>query len=557
MKCPHCQTENPSPAKFCLECGASFNRFRRSDPRSMSDDLERALSEALDQQAATAEILGIISDSPADAQPVFDAIAVNALRLCDARGAVVVRYDGELLHVVAHHNVNPEAVDLLKRQYPLAPDRQLPIGRAVLDGAVVQVTDLQTVEFSGTVARQFGARGHVSIPLLHGGRAIGAIGISRPTLGPFSDRQVALLQTFAAQAVIAIENVRLFNQLQEKNRALTAAHAQVSESLQQQTATADILRVISGAHTDTQPVFEAIVQSAARLCNAGHATVLRTDGTTLYLLANYGSSPELLARARALFPRPLDTTTTAGTAILTRSVVQVPDSEDASASEFVRQGGRLLGYRSSLAVPMLRGSEAIGAIRVTRREPSRFSDADVELLRTFADQAVIAIENVRLFKELETRNRDLTVALDQQTATSEVLRVISSSPTDVQPVFEAIVRSASRLCDGEAALATRFDGESIHLAAQYNLRPGTEDILPRLFPRPPGREMAAGRAIMTRAVVHIPDVRTDPDYDPEVARPRGCGACWWFRCCARVCPSAPSACRGRGLERFLTVRSSS
>src|SRR5262252_8000411 len=213
----------PKPAKS-KEAKPRVARKSPKDDDATGRDLETRLAEALqreaeatkreaealEQQAATAEILGIISNSPTDAQPVFDAIAVNALRLCDARGAVVVRYDGALLHVVAHHNLSPEALDRTKRRYPRVPDRGLPIGRAVLDAAVVQVTDLQTtIEFSGTVAREFGARGHVAIPLLHMGRAIGAIGISRSTLGPFSDRQVQLLQTFADQAVIAIENVRL------------------------------------------------------------------------------------------------------------------------------------------------------------------------------------------------------------------------------------------------------------------------------------------------------------------------------------------------------------
>src|SRR5499427_5041733 len=244
MTCPGCQHENRAAAKFCEECGTPFKLPSKSDPSSPWAELERALSEALDQQAATAEILGIISNSPTDAQPVFDAIAVNALRLCDARGAVVVRYDGALLHVVAHHNLSPEAVDRTKRRYPRAPDRGLPIGRAVLDAAVVQVTDLQTaIEFSGTVAREFGARGHVAIPLLHMGRAIGAIGISRPTLGPFSDRQVQLLQTFADQALIAIQNVRLFKEQETRNRELTRA-------LEQQTATSEILRIIAHAQTE-------------------------------------------------------------------------------------------------------------------------------------------------------------------------------------------------------------------------------------------------------------------------------------------------------------------
>jgi two-component system NtrC family sensor kinase len=198
--------------------------------------------------------------------------ALNGLRLCDAKGAVVVRYDGELLHLVAHHNVNPEAVDRLKRQFPLAPDHHLPIGRAVLDGAVVHVPDLQAaVEISESVARQFGARSQVVIPLLHQGRAVGAIGIPRPQLGPFSDRQIELLKTFADQAVIAIENVRLFNE--------------TKEALEQQTATSEILGVISQSPTDVQPVFDAIAQRAMTLCEAQQGAVLKFDGELIHIVA--------------------------------------------------------------------------------------------------------------------------------------------------------------------------------------------------------------------------------------------------------------------------------
>src|SRR5437867_8678308 len=238
-------------------------------------DLEKSLAEALEQQTATTEILGVISSSPTNAQPVFDAIAVNALRLCDAEGAVVVRYDGALLHLAAHHNVNAEAVERLGCQYPQAPDRHAPMSRAVLDGAVVHVPDLQAaVEFSGSVARQFGARSHVSIPLLHQGRAIGSIGISRRRLGPFSDRQIELLKTFAAQAVIAIENVRLFTELAASNRDLTVA-------LDQQTATSEILRVISRSPTNVEPVFRTILANANRLCDARFSVLWLWNGEAL------------------------------------------------------------------------------------------------------------------------------------------------------------------------------------------------------------------------------------------------------------------------------------
>src|SRR5262245_52205132 len=369
---------------------------------------DRMLTEALEQQTATAEILRVISRSPTDAEPVFDAIARRALSLCRGQAALVVRYDGGLLHLAAHHNLPAPGVGMVEGRLPRPADRTFPIGVAVLDRVVCNVPDLSTAPQFPKLDREF-HRGLISVPLLHEGQAIGAIGVSRAEPGGFSDRQIALLQTFADQAVIAIENVRLFTELQEKNRALTDAHTQVSEALERQTAAANILQVISQSRTEVQPVFEAIVRSSARLCRAAVASVTVTDGRMLYLPANYGSSAsaEAMATIRARFPRPLDSNTAPGAAILARSIVQVPDVREPSVVEFTRQAGQVLGYRSLLSVPLLREGAAVGAITVHRVEPGLFSDSEVELLKTFADQAVIAIENVRLFNELRARNTDL------------------------------------------------------------------------------------------------------------------------------------------------------
>ena len=500
MKCPRCAHDVRSRAKFCDDCGTPLG----SAHRAPSAGLTSALSEALEQQAATSDILSVISTSPSDAQPVFDAIAVNAIRLCDAAGAVVVRYDGSVLHVVAHHNVNPEAVDRLKRLYPLVPDRQLPLGRAVLDTAVVQVTDLQTsVEFSGTVAREFGARGHVAIPLLHEGRAIGAIGISRPTLGPFSDRQLAVLQTFAAQAVIAIQNARLFNE--------------TKDALEQQTATSEILRVIASSPTDLQPVMNVVAENAARVCGASDALVYRLEGRELRLVASYGHVPAVRSWV-------LDRGHLSSRAVIDRETVHVHDISAAEA-EFPTSAktARPRGTRTCLATPLLREGIPIGVIAIRRLEVCPFSDRQIALLKTFADQAVIAIENVRLFTELEEKNRALTDAhaqvtetLEQQTATSEILRVIASSPTDVQPVFDTIVASAIRLCGARMGAVHRYDGELIHLAVLHNFPPQVVEVLQSMYPRPPQPDQASGRAILTRAVAQIEDMPADSQYTREV-----------------------------------------
>src|SRR5262249_24545773 len=278
------------------------------------------------------------------------------------------------------------------------------------------------------------------------GDPIGVIMVARPEPGPFSNNEIELLKTFADQAVIAVENVRLFTELQEKNQALTQAHAQVTESLEQQTATSEILRVISSSPTDMQPVLAAIAERAARLCGADDVKIHLVDGDTLRLVAQLGPIPAVEAR-------PITPTRHIGRAVLERRTIHIHDmqavlEEFPDAAAFVRA----FGTRTSLATPLVREGAAIGVIQIRRLEVAPFSAKQIALLETFADQAVIAIENVRLFTELQEKNQALTKAhpqvsetLEQQTATSESLRVISSSPTDVQPVFDAIVKSVVRL----------------------------------------------------------------------------------------------------------------
>ena len=297
--------------------------------------------------------------------------------------------------------------------------------------------------------------------------------------------------------------------LEQKVEARTR---ELTETLEQQTATAEILRVISSSPTDVQPVFDTIVSSALRLCKGATARVYRAEGGMLHLSADTGGSPEALAAVRARYPRPVDMDSTPGIAILTRAVFEVPDTEDPSALEISRELGRLFGIRNLFTVPMLREGEAIGAIVVSRREPGAFADREVALLKTFADQAVIAIENVRLFKELDARNTDLAESLEQQTATGEILRVISSAQTDIQPVFEAIASNALRLCDATFSTIFRFDGELVHLEALRNVSPEGTAAIRAAFPMPVGRGGATARSILTRSIVHISDVREDPEY---------------------------------------------
>jgi GAF domain-containing protein len=478
----------------------------------------RDLTEALEQQTATADILRVISSSPTDLQPVLDAVATSATRVCAAYDATVLLREGDLVRRVAHHGP-------MRNQ----PRGERPISggfvtnRAILDRKPVHVHDILATEGADFAdaresAPRIGERTMLAVPLLREGAAIGALTIRRREVQPFTDKQIALLQTFTDQAVIAIENVRLFTELQEKNQALTEAHGQVTEALEQQTATGEILRTIAHAQTDVQPVFDTIVRSAARLCQAATAAVFLSDGRLLYHPANHGGAPEALAAARARYPLPLDMDTVPGMTVLTRSVVHVPDIEDVSVIEIVRQIGRSLGFRSIVSVPMTREGEAFGAILVTRREPGRFSDGEVELLKTFADQAVIAVENVRLFTELRARNHDLTESLDRQTATADILRAISRAQTDVQPVFEAIADSALRLLGAWAAAVTRYDGELVSLAAARGGLPGSADAA-RKRVQPPHRPTSPPeQVVLTKRVHHVVDVGTDPSCDPEFRR---------------------------------------
>jgi GAF domain-containing protein/CheY-like chemotaxis protein len=473
-----------------------------------------SLTEALERQTATAEILRVISRSPTDVQPVFDTIAESAARLCGGFLSGVYRFDGHLIHFVAHHNWSDEALEVVRGVYPRAPGRDTQVAMAILDRTVVEVGDFENDPSvpapSLPLARALGYRSILVVPMLREGDPIGAIAVPRVEAGTFSSKQVELLQTFADQAVIAIENVRLFAELQEKNEALTEAHAQVSESLAQQTATSEILRVISSSPTDLQPVFDTIAEHAMRLCGALHGVVLRFDGELVHLVALANASPEAGDALQRLFPTPLGRHTAASRAILTGITIDIPDVQN-DPDYAVTGAARRAGYRSIVSVPMLHNGRAIGTLNVHGAVVGQFSERQVQLLQTFADQAVIAIENVRLFTELEERNSELRVALEQQTATSELLKVIGRSTFDLQPVFETLAENAVRLCEAERAFIWRFDGTVLRAAVCYNAPPEL-DAFARANPLAPGRGAGAARAAVERRTVHIHDALADPEY---------------------------------------------
>jgi GAF domain-containing protein len=463
----------------------------------------RELSTALDQQTATSEILKSISNSLTDAQPVFDAIVQSGVRLLGGYSATMALLRDDRLDLVAYTSTGAAGDDALTRMFP-APLRSMPPGeRAVRERRTQQVEDIETATdvtdaMRGTI-RARGWRSALFVPMIRDDTVIGLINVTRRQAGPFAGDETALLATFADQAVIAIENVRLFTELQASNRELTTA-------LDKQTATSEILRVISQSQTDVQPVFEAILSSAIRLIGAQAGALTLVNGDHLELASFRGTDSSGEAAVKAAFPLSLKSDGSHANAIRHRAPVNIANAQtDPQVTGSGRSIALAVGYRSMVVVPMLRHAVAVGTISATRREAGGFTDDEIVLLQTFADQAVIAIENVRLFKELEGRNRDLT-------ATGEILRVISSSPTDVQPVFDTIVRSAVRLCDGLFSAVFQFDGERIHQVAQHNYTPEGLEQAHRIYPARPTRALLTGRAILERTVVHVPDVELDAEF---------------------------------------------
>jgi len=507
MKCPRCQQDNPSHAKFCLDCGVPFKGTHESGrPAASYADLQRALSEALEQQTATSEILRVISGSPTDVQPTFEAIAASATQLCVAGEGTIFLFDGTLIHLAAHCGLVQN--NLVRRVFPRPAGPGSVTARAILTRSVVHIPDVTTdPDLEHSVLITAGFRTVLSVPMLRDGDPTGAITVSRQTVAPFSDAQIALLQTFADQAVIAIENVRLFRELEARNSDLT-------EALEQQTATSEILRVISRSQTDVQPVFDTIVRSAVRLCDGLFGTLWRFDGELIHFAAQHNFTPEALEEVRRVFPVRPTRGLGSGRAILDRAVVHIPDVE--VDPEYQHQAlRRALGQRSGLWVPMLREGAPIGVIAVARAEPGPFSDNEIELLKTFADQAVIAVENVRLFKELQARTGELTQSVQQLTALGEVSRAVSST-LDVETVLDTIVSRASQLAGAAGCSIYEYDegAEQFELRATYNYDAKFVEAL-RAVPLRKG-EGLMGRAAEMREPIQIPDITQPGAYQSSV-----------------------------------------
>ena len=396
--------------------------------------------EALERQTATADILKVIASSPSDVTPVFEAIAESANRLIGGFSTATFRFIDGAVHLTAFTPINPEADQVLRNSFPQSLSGYPPLA-LIQNGETVQITDTEALQdLQRDIARARGFRSNMMSPLMSNGVAIGSINVTRAEPGAFAPHHVQLLQTFADQAVIAIENARLFNE--------------TKEALARQTATSDVLKVIASSPSKLQPVFDAIAERSKALIGAHSTVVVRYVEGMIELAAFTPVSPEADAAIRAMFgvPRPPTTGDPQTEQVLRGEIARIFDAESELQSNAMLGAARARGWRSRLLVPLKDDTGVIGWIGITRREPGGFAEKDVELLQTFADQAVIAINNVRLFEEVQERTRDLTDSLQQQTATADVLKVISASPGELEPVFQAMLENAVRLCEAKFAM---------------------------------------------------------------------------------------------------------
>jgi signal transduction histidine kinase len=457
------------------------------DLQEKLDRQTRELHEAQEQQAATAEVLKIISASPTALQPVLDVVAKSAARFCEADDVTIFELDEQHLHTAAHWGAVPQEIGV---RFPCL--RGQVSGRAVLERRPVHVIDLQAEaeEFpeGSAFARRFGHRTIAAVPLLREGVTVGAIVLRRAEVNPFTNRQITLLETFAAQAVIAIENARLLNELRQ--------------SLEQQTATADVLRVISSSPGILEPVFQNMLENAVRICDAKFGTLFRFDGNALHLAARVNTPPALVEFQKQRGPFLPPPGNNLDRMMQTKQVCHVADD----AAELIPgAAAKLGGARSVVHVPMLKDDELVGALVIYRQEVRPFSDKQIELLQNFAAQAVIAIENTRLLNELRQ-------SLEQQTATADVLRVISSSPGELEPVFNAMLANATRICEAELGMLWRAEGEGFRAVSLHGVSPALADMRQRekIFHIDP--ETPLGRLAKTKRLVHVADATTDPAY---------------------------------------------
>jgi two-component system NtrC family sensor kinase len=464
--------------------------------------------ERIEHQAATIDVLKTMSASSDDPQPVFDLIARRANELCDGAGVAVFEYDGRLVHfrAVTDVTVDPEARAKYLAMFPMEPTRASITCRAILEKQVIHVPDFQGDPELDPVAKALGWKGQLSVPMMREGSPIGVVTLVNRT-GPFTDSQIALLQTFAEQAVIAITSAETYRELQERTAALAARNSEYGERIEQQAATIDVLKVMSASPGDARPVFELIVERARSFCGADHATTALLREDMLHLHAHSGFSAAYTAEYAAWFPRPVDTSSMFGRAILSRDVVQTGNVQ-ADREHFARQM-HYADFHSIVGVPLLREGTPIGAIALGRQAAGGFTDSQVALLQTFAEQAVIAITSAETYQALQNRTAELTRSVAELQALEEVLRAVNSS-LDLETVLATIISRAVQLSASDEGTIYEYDPIEEVFVPKSAFGMSPERVAALRERRIRLGETHLGRSAMLRAPVAVDDVQRDP-----------------------------------------------
>ena len=510
------------------------------------------LQESLEYQTATSDVLKVIGRSSFDIQPVFETIAATAGRLCDADTSIIRKHEGEAYRVAATFSVSTE-FDAFARGQLLLASRGSIAGQTALEGRIVHIHDIAsdpeyTVTEAVTLAK---ARTMLGVPLLREGAVVGTIALGRQRVQPFTERQIELVRTFADQAVIALENARLLGELQQRTDELAARNSEFGERIEHQAATIDVLKAMSASPGDPQPVFDLIVRRARDLCNTTTATLYEFDGELVHLRSMVRRRGIRHARRRwkptgGCFRWCRRAVPSACRAILDRQTIHVRDMATVPG---VSAAVRNLGYKSQIALPLLRDGAAIGAVSLTSGEIGGFTDSQVALLQTFAEQAVIAITSAETYRELQQRTRDLEESLEYQTATSDVLKVISRSASDVQPVLDTVTETAARLCaaDSGNGLFTRGRGlpPCVESVRRQNGTRVLGDPAPANSLSPVATASSRGRRSKAGSCMLRTSSPTRTTRRPRLQRP-GDAPSLECRCCARGPCSARLVSRGNG-----------
>jgi GAF domain-containing protein len=467
----------------------------------------RELDEARERETATAEVLGVISSSPGELESVFNAMLANATRLCGANFGILYLREGDGFRAVALHDV-PLAFAEERRNKLIFPPPDTTIGQVARTKRPVETPDMWAEQsyIDGNphvvaTARLSGMRTIFGVPLLKDDQLIGTITIYRQEVRPFTDKQKALVSNFATQAVIAIENTRLLNELRQRTADLT-------EALEQQTATSEVLKVISSSPGDLEPVFQAMLENAVKLCKAKFGVLYRYEDNACFPAAMVNAP---LAYAEFVWSRGRFLPQSGNALAVVLQTKEMVHTIDQTTEPVPTPSAKLAGARSQIIVPMLKEDKLIGAIAIFRQEVRPFTEKQITLLTNFAAQAVIAIENTRLLNELRERTAELSESLEQQTAAFEVLRIISTKPGDLQPVFDAILANATRICDARFGMLQLYDGKVFHVQSMRDVPPAFAEVLQR-EPRLAAPTTGLGRLVATKQPVHIEDCAADIAY---------------------------------------------